>query len=135
MPKSNMFGVTPGVTSEEEHASVEGTHAQGATSPAITPPTETDAIVLRSFGRTSNLTAEKVELPPVNADSVLVEVHAFGVNPHETYLRAGEYAKEYLPALPTAMGKWDASGVVVYLGENAKGRECSRGAGALGQDK
>lgn len=52
----------------------------------------------------------RVELPALGEREVLVKIHAVGVNPQETYVRAGNYAQ--LPALPWTPGK-DAAGVVV----------------------
>ena len=45
----------------------------------------------------------------LGADEVLVRIHAAGVNPVETYIRAGTYARK--PALPFTPGN-DGAGVV-----------------------
>lgn len=45
---------------------------------------------------------------------VLIRVHACGVNPVETYIRAGTYARK--PTLPYTPGT-DVSGVVETVGE------------------
>lgn len=56
------------------------------------------------------------EVPPLTPASgqVLVQVHAIGVNPVDTYIRAGKYAR--MPAMPYTPGT-DASGVVATIGE------------------
>ena len=45
---------------------------------------------------------------------VLIKVHAAGVNPVDTYIRSGNYARK--PALPYTPGS-DAAGVVEAVGE------------------
>ncbi len=57
--------------------------------------------------------AEVPDLQP-GAGEVLVSVHAAGVNPVETYIRAGTYARK--PALPFTPGN-DGAGVVESVGE------------------
>lgn len=49
-----------------------------------------------------------------NFFQVLIKVHACGVNPVETYVRSGNYAR--LPALPYTPGS-DVAGVVESVGE------------------
>src|SRR5206468_1893854 len=58
------------------------------------------------------------EMPDPKPDSgqVLVRVKAAGVNPVDTYIRAGAYARK--PALPYTPGS-DASGIVEAAGPNA----------------
>jgi NADPH2:quinone reductase len=52
---------------------------------------------------------------PVPTDGqVVVEVHAAGVNPVDTYIRSGTYANK--PPLPYTPGN-DAAGVVQSIGE------------------
>src|SRR5689334_20654507 len=55
------------------------------------------------------------EMPPLQPGTgeLLVRVHAAGVNPVETYIRAGNYARK--PALPFTPGN-DAAGVVEAVG-------------------
>ncbi|HXB96546.1 MAG TPA: NADPH:quinone reductase, partial [bacterium] len=68
------------------------------------------------FGDPSVMKLEEVpELVP-GPGQVLVRVHAAGVNPVETYVRAGAYARK--PALPFTPGG-DAAGVVEALGPGA----------------
>ncbi|XP_026169710.1 quinone oxidoreductase [Mastacembelus armatus] len=55
-----------------------------------------------------------VTVPQPGPRQVLVRVHACGVNPVETYIRAGTYAR--VPALPYTPGS-DVAGVVERAGE------------------
>jgi NADPH2:quinone reductase len=57
------------------------------------------------------------QVPPLQpgAGELLVRVHAAGVNPVETYIRAGTYARK--PALPFTPGN-DGAGVVEAVGED-----------------
>ena len=75
------------------------------------------AIVVKKFGGPDVLQIGEVPLPRPAAGQVLVRVHAAGVNPVETYIRAGTYAK--LPALPFTPGT-DGAGVVEQAGEGVK---------------
>ena len=54
-------------------------------------------------------------MPEVGDDQVLVRVVYAGVNPVETYIREGQYAK--LPELPYTPGT-DAAGDVERVGKN-----------------
>lgn len=72
------------------------------------------AIVVRSFGDPSVLRAEQVSAPKPGPGQVLLRVHAAGVNPVDTYIRAGQYAK--LPPLPYTPGM-DGAGEVLALGD------------------
>jgi NADPH:quinone reductase len=71
------------------------------------------AIRVKEFGGPEVLRLEDV--PPLQPGSgqVLVRMHAVGVNPVETYIRAGKYAR--LPQLPYTPGN-DAAGVVEQVG-------------------
>ena len=55
---------------------------------------------------------KEADIDLLEADEVLVEVKAFGVNPSDTYIRSGNYSKPQLPNLPYTPGK-DAAGVVL----------------------
>eukprot|EP00397_Hematodinium_sp_SG-2012_P032924 GEMP01035108.1.p1 GENE.GEMP01035108.1~~GEMP01035108.1.p1 ORF type:complete len:357 (+),score=69.75 GEMP01035108.1:149-1219(+) len=71
-------------------------------------------IRVEKFGGPDVLEVQSFELPQLKEGEVLVEVRAFGINPVETYIRAGTYqlpvpAEEYLPFTP---GK-DSAGVIV----------------------
>ena len=58
------------------------------------------AVRVNSFGGPEVLRLEEVPDPrPPGAGEVLVRMHAAGVNPVDTYLRAGQYAMPASPAL------------------------------------
>ena len=76
------------------------------------------AIVAREFGGPDVLKLEDVPDPTAKTGQVRVRIHAIGVNPYETYMRAGAYAiKPELPYIPGA----DAAGVIDQVGDNAAG--------------
>jgi NADPH2:quinone reductase len=71
------------------------------------------AIVVRAFGPPEVLKAEDLPDPTPGDGQVLVRVGAAGVNPVETYVRAGAYAR--LPSLPYTPGS-DVAGTVERIG-------------------
>ncbi len=75
------------------------------------------AIRVHEFGGPEVLKLEEVATPKPSADQVLVRIHAAGVNPYDTYMRAGTYPLK--PALPYTPGS-DGAGVVVGVGEGVK---------------
>jgi len=72
---------------------------------------------VHEFGGLEVLRFEEGEAPRASPDEVLVRMRAIGVNPVETYIRAGKYAR--LPALPYTPGN-DGSGIVEQIGEAVK---------------
>ena len=66
------------------------------------------AIRVHEFGGPEVLQLEEVPTPQPGAGQVLVRMHAIGVNPVETYIRAGTYALK--PTLPYTPGN-DGAGV------------------------
>ncbi|KPP79632.1 quinone oxidoreductase-like [Scleropages formosus] len=73
------------------------------------------AIRVSEFGGPSVLKlCTDVPVPKPAQKQVLIQVHACGVNPVETYIRAGAYSRK--PRLPYTPGS-DVSGVVVEVGE------------------
>jgi NADPH2:quinone reductase len=73
------------------------------------------AIIVRAFGGPEVLTIEDVPDPSPGAGQVLIRVKAVGVNPVDTYIRSGTYArKPNLPYTPHA----DLAGVVEAVGAN-----------------
>ena len=72
------------------------------------------AIRVHEFGGPEVLRLEEVPKPKPGHRQVVVRVHAAGVNPVETYIRAGMYARK--PALPYTPGT-DGAGVVESVGE------------------
>jgi len=75
------------------------------------------AIRVHQFGGPEVLKLEEVPTPKPDAGQVVVRVHAAGVNPYDTYMRAGTYAIK--PPLPYTPGS-DAGGVIESIGPGAK---------------
>src|SRR5262245_24518239 len=75
------------------------------------------AILVREFGGPDVLKLEEMPTPKPAAGEVLVRIHAAGVNPYDTYMRAGTYARK--PPLPYTPGS-DGAGVVEAVGEGVK---------------
>jgi NADPH2:quinone reductase len=73
------------------------------------------AIRVHEFGGPEVLRLEEVPTPQPGPGQVLIRMHAIGVNPVETYIRAGTYA--YKPALPYTPGN-DGAGVVEEIGDS-----------------
>ena len=71
------------------------------------------AIHVHEFGGPDVLRLNEVPTPQPGPGEVLVRMHAVGVNPVETYIRAGTYAR--LPELPYTPGN-DGAGVVEQVG-------------------
>ena len=76
------------------------------------------AIRVSEFGGPEVLKVQEVPDPKPDSGQVLVRVKAAGVNPVDTYIRAGVYAKK--PSLPYTPGT-DAAGIVEAIGPNVKG--------------
>jgi NADPH2:quinone reductase len=75
------------------------------------------AVRVHKFGGPEVLQVEEVPVPKPGDKDVLIKVHAVGVNPVETYMRAGLYPVK--PQLPYTPGK-DAAGVVAAVGASVK---------------
>ncbi|MGA2421323.1 MAG: NADPH:quinone reductase [Candidatus Acidiferrum sp.] len=75
------------------------------------------AIQVHKFGGPEELKLEEIPTPKPAAGQVLVRIHAAGVNPYDTYMRAGTYAVK--PPLPYTPGS-DAAGVIEATGEGIK---------------
>src|ERR1700704_5549819 len=75
------------------------------------------AIVVHQFGGPEVLQLEEVPTPKPAAGQVLVRIHAAGVNPYDTYMRAGTYAIK--PPLPYTPGS-DAAGAIEAVGDGVK---------------
>lgn len=73
------------------------------------------AIIVSEFGLPEVMKLEEISTPKPDANQVLVEVKAIGINPVDTYVRSGIYPT--LPNLPYTPGK-DAAGIVEAIGEN-----------------
>src|SRR5271154_3023539 len=75
------------------------------------------AIRVHKFGGSEELKLEEIPTPQPAAGQVLVRIHAAGVNPYDTYMRAGTYAVK--PPLPYTPGS-DAAGIIEAIGEGIK---------------
>lgn len=76
------------------------------------------AILARAFGGPEVLELEDVADPMAGRGQVRVRIHAVGVNPYDTYMRAGGYAiKPDLPYTPGA----DAAGLIDQVGDGVTG--------------
>src|SRR5213082_3812495 len=73
------------------------------------------AICVHEFGGVEVLRLEEAQMPRPGLGQVLVLMHAIGVNPVETYIRAGTYAR--LPELPYTPGN-DGAGVIEQIGDS-----------------
>jgi NADPH2:quinone reductase len=73
------------------------------------------AIRVDAFGGPEVLQLQETPTPQPGPGEVLVRIHAAGVNPVETYIRAGTYAR--LPELPYTPGN-DGAGAVEQVGSN-----------------
>ncbi|CAF1316800.1 unnamed protein product [Rotaria sp. Silwood1] len=73
------------------------------------------AILVKEFGDANVCKlVEDVPIPEVKPREVLIHVHAAGVNPVETYIRSGTYARR--PNLPYTPGA-DCAGVIERVGD------------------
>lgn len=75
------------------------------------------AIIVREFGAAEVMKLEEIPTPEPNENQVLVRIKAAGVNPVDTYIRAGTYAQK--PNLPYTPGK-DGAGIVEKTGANVE---------------
>jgi NADPH2:quinone reductase len=71
------------------------------------------AIQVHKFGGPEVLEYQEIPTPKPGPGQILVRVHAIGVNPYDTYMRAGMYAIK--PPLPYTPGS-DAAGTVEAVG-------------------
>jgi NADPH2:quinone reductase len=75
--------------------------------------TQMKAIRVHEFGGPEVLKLEEIPTPKPDAGQVLLRVRAIGVNPYDTYMRAGTYAIK--PPLPYTPGS-DAAGTIEAVG-------------------
>jgi NADPH:quinone reductase len=75
------------------------------------------AIRVNQLGDPEVLKLEEVPDPKPGPGQVVVKIHAAGVNPVETYIRAGTYARK--PPLPFTPGT-DGAGTIESVGADAK---------------
>ena len=72
------------------------------------------AIRVHEFGPESVMKLESVPLLEPSEHEVLIKVMAVGINPVDTYIRAGTYARK--PALPYTPGS-DGAGIITKVGD------------------
>jgi NADPH2:quinone reductase len=77
---------------------------------------EMKTIRVEQFGEPEVMQLVEVVDPQISAGQVLVQIRAAGVNPVETYIRAGIYARK--PQLPYTPGT-DGAGIVSAVGPDA----------------
>ncbi len=75
------------------------------------------AVRVSEFGGPEMLKIQDVPDPKPDSGQVLVRVEAAGINPVDTYIRSGTYARK--PRLPYTPGT-DAGGVIEAVGPNVK---------------
>jgi NADPH2:quinone reductase len=73
------------------------------------------AIRVNQFGGPEVMRLEELPDPKPGLEQLLVRIHAVGVNPVDTYIRSGSYARK--PTLPYTPGI-DAAGVVESVGSD-----------------
>ena len=89
------------------------------------------AIVVHEFGAPEVMKLEESPTPKAGAGQAVVRIHAAGVNPFDTYMRAGTYAiKPPLPYVPGGEG----AGVVHAVGEDQVAIETGRQALVVSDD-
>ena len=72
------------------------------------------AVRLHQHGGIDQLACENIEIPAPNPGQILVRIHAAGINPVDTYIRAG--TNGYTAAMPHTPGI-DGAGVIAELGD------------------
>ncbi len=75
-------------------------------------------IQVQDFGDPENMELVDFTIPGPGKGEILIQVEAIGVNPVDTYIRAGTYP--LLPKLPFTPGK-DVSGTISALGDEVTG--------------
>lgn len=78
------------------------------------------AMQINAYGPASDLSLVDANTPSINADQILVQVGAAGVNPVDTYIRSG--TNNYSTTFPHTPGL-DGAGTVVELGSQVTGFE------------
>lgn len=75
------------------------------------------AIIVNQFGAPEQLKLEEIAKPEAGDSQILVRMKAAGVNPVDTYIRAGIHAIK--PNLPFTPGK-DGAGIIEAVGKNVE---------------
>lgn len=77
------------------------------------------AVRIHNYGSGTELTFEESPLPELQADDVLIRIHAASVNPFDWKVREGYLVAWFNHALPLTLG-WDVSGVIEAIGPGVK---------------
>ncbi len=75
-----------------------------------------NAIRIHQFGGPEVLRYEQVPDPVPAEGQILIRAHAIGVNPVETYIRAGRYGERDFPFIPGS----DVAGIIEVVGPGVK---------------
>ena len=86
----------------------------------MSAPTTMKAVRIHSYGEPEALVYEDAPLPQIDADSLLLRIHAAGVNPVDWKTRRGRGIADERLRFPLILG-WDVSGTVAALGANVRG--------------
>ena len=86
---------------------------------AQTNPAMMKAVVVNDYGGPEVLKYQDAPRPEPKADEILVHVMAAAINPVDTYVRQGMFAKRGIDNRPLILG-YDISGVVEKTGADAK---------------
>ena len=81
-------------------------------------PATMQAVSVANFGGPETLAVKEIPLPIPGHGQALVKILAAGVNPVETYIRSGTYARK--PPLPWTPGN-DGAGTIEALGPDTGG--------------
>lgn len=78
---------------------------------------EMKAIVINEYGARDRLVEKELRKPAIEADELLIEMHATSINPIDWKIRTGYMAEEMEVEFPLILG-WDAAGIVKEIGED-----------------
>ncbi len=73
------------------------------------------ALILKSYSKSGQFDFADIAKPSINADEILVQVHAVGLNPIDNKIPTGAFKPVIKLELPVVMGS-DLAGVVVEVG-------------------
>ena len=78
------------------------------------------AVQIYKYGGAETLELQQIDMPKINSDDILIEVHSAAVNPVDWKIREG-YLQELIPyTFPFTLG-WDVSGTIRELGKEVTG--------------
>ena len=78
------------------------------------------AVQINKYGGAETLKLQQIDIPKINRDDILIEVHSAAVNPIDWKIREG-YLQDLIPYnFPMTLG-WDVSGTICELGKDVTG--------------